>query len=378
MALVTRPYRLPPRAVRMTVMRDSHDAPNSDPRGDLNRRKEGHIEACLDSSVDLGLDSFDGVKLLYNTLPEIALDDVSMETDFAGRTIAAPLIISSMTGGVGDEFLRINRNLALGAETLKIPLGLGSMKVMLRDETAVDSFLIRDLAPSVPIIANLGLVSFNYGIGWDDVARIVERVQPDVFGLHLNALQESIQEGGDTDFRGLKARLEDFVARSKLPVYVKECGGGIAPQVVETIAATGVQFIDISGNDGNQLGERGSLSQPGPGARGTLQRFWPPDEVDSRTGPQGSTPPSQAGRQWRNSQRNPGRQGIRAGRPLRFRSPSIPPFGDEIGRRSRFYRKAADSGNANSNVSGGRENGQGIGPNGRHRLSKVMSTLLRS
>ena len=234
----------------MTVMRDSHDASNSDPSGDLNRRKEGHIEACLDSSVDLGLDSFDGVKLLYNTLPEIALDDVSMETDFAGRTIAAPLIISSMTGGVGDEFLRINRNLALGAETLKIPLGLGSMKVMLRDETAVDSFLIRDLAPSVPIIANLGLVSFNYGIGWDDVARIVERVQPDVFGLHLNALQESIQEGGDTDFRGLKARLEDFVARSKLPVYVKECGGGIAPQVVETIAATGVQFIDISGNDG--------------------------------------------------------------------------------------------------------------------------------
>ena len=234
----------------MTLMRDSHEASDSDQSGSLNRRKEGHIEACLDSSVDLGRDSFDGVKLLYNALPEIALDDVSTETDFAGRTIAAPLVISSMTGGVGDEFIRINRNLALGAEALKIPLGLGSMKVMLRDEAAVDSFMVRDLAPSVPIIANLGLVSFNYGIGWDDVARIVERVQPDVFGLHLNALQESIQEGGDTDFRGLKVRLEDFVARSKLPVYVKECGGGIAPKLVEAIAATGVHFIDISGNDG--------------------------------------------------------------------------------------------------------------------------------
>ena len=231
-------------------MRDSDEATGTDRIDSLNRRKSGHIDACLDSSVDLGQDSFDGVKLRYNALPEIALDDVSTRTDFAGRTIAAPLIIASMTGGVGDEFLRINRNLAVGAETLKIPFGLGSMKVMLRDEAAANSFLVRDLAPSVPIIANLGLVSFNYGIGWDDVIRIVDRVQPDVFGLHLNALQESIQEGGDTDFRGLKGRLEEFVARSTLPVYVKECGGGIAPELVETIAETGVDFIDISGNDG--------------------------------------------------------------------------------------------------------------------------------
>jgi isopentenyl-diphosphate delta-isomerase len=234
----------------MNGMQDSSNPFRTPENDGLNRRKQGHINACLDSGVDLGRDSFEQIKLRYNALPEVALDDVSTETDFAGRTIAAPLIISSMTGGVGDEFLRINRNLALGAETLKIPLGLGSMKVMLRDEAAADSFMIRDVAPSVPIIANLGLVSFNYGIGWDDVDRIVERVQPDVFGLHLNALQESIQEGGDTDFRGLKRRLEEFVVRSKLPVYVKECGGGIAPDLVETIARTGVQYIDISGNDG--------------------------------------------------------------------------------------------------------------------------------
>jgi len=196
------------------------------------------------------VDSFASVKLRYNALPEIARDEVSTVSSFGDMTISAPLIISSMTGGVGPEFERINRNLALGAEALGVPLGLGSMKVMLADEQAIPSFLVRDLAPSVPLIANLGLVSFNYGIEWADVERIIDRIRPDVFGIHLNALQESIQDGGDTDFRDLRATLKRFIEKCPLPVYVKECGGGIAPELVHEIAAMGAAYIDISGSDG--------------------------------------------------------------------------------------------------------------------------------
>lgn len=219
-------------------------------RGALNRRKEGHIDVCLDSAVDLASDSFTDVKLVYNALPEISRDNVTTGAEFAGRSIAAPLIISSMTGGAGERFRRINENLARAAEALRLPLGLGSMKVLLRDEAAAPSFLVRDLAPSIPLIANLGLVSFNYGLSWEDVELIIERTQPDVFCLHLNALQESIQEGGDTDFRGLRASLAQFVERSTLPVYVKECGGGISPALVAELAAMGVDYVDISGSDG--------------------------------------------------------------------------------------------------------------------------------
>ena len=231
-------------------MSDPQDEVTARTKESLNRRKQGHIEVCLDSSVDLERDSFADLKLRYNALPELALPEVSTETRFADRTIAAPLIISSMTGGVGEEFKRLNSNLAAAAERLRVPLGLGSMKVMVKDEAAAPSFEVRDLAPSVPLIANLGLVSFNYGLTWDHAAQIIERLRPDVFGLHLNALQESIQEGGDTDFRNLTAHLSDFVQRCPLPVYVKECGGGIAPDLVETIAGLGVSYIDVSGNDG--------------------------------------------------------------------------------------------------------------------------------
>lgn len=219
-------------------------------RTPLGQRKESHIDACLDDSVDRFDDSFDGVKLRYSALPEISRDEVSMETEFAGKRVRAPVVISSMTGGPGQRFVDLNRNLALGAEAAGLPLGLGSMKVMLTDEAAERSFMVRDLAPSVPLVANLGLVSFNYGVSWDDVERIIDCVRPDAFAFHLNALQESIQDGGDTDFRGLRKTLEKLIERCPIPVYVKECGGGIAPELVRAIAAMGAEYIDVSGSDG--------------------------------------------------------------------------------------------------------------------------------
>lgn len=224
--------------------------PNRQAVSRLVQRKFDHIAACLDDSVDLQRDSFSPYKLRYNALPELALDDVSTEVEFAGKTVAAPLIISSMTGGVGKEFRNINRNLAEAAEELKIPFGLGSMKVMLHHREALPSYEVRHLAPSVPLIANLGLVSFNYGLTYTDMQRVIEMVQPDLFGIHLNALQEVIQEHGDTNFRGLSKHLETIVTKCPLPLYVKECGGGIAPEIVHRLSGMGVHYIDISGNDG--------------------------------------------------------------------------------------------------------------------------------
>jgi isopentenyl-diphosphate delta-isomerase len=216
----------------------------------LNRRKEGHLEVCLDDAVDRRVDSFSGVKLRYNALPEISREQVSTATEFGGKAVRAPIVIASMTGGTAARLIEVNRNLARGAEALGLPLGLGSMKIMLSDATAVPSFQVRDLAPSVPLIANLGLVSFNYGIVWDDVERIIDRIRPDVLALHLNALQESVQDGGDTDFRGLRKTLERIIRRCPIPVYVKECGGGIAPELVHAIAAMGAAYVDVSGSDG--------------------------------------------------------------------------------------------------------------------------------
>ena len=46
--------------------------------------------------------------------------------------LAAPLLISCMTGGTG-EATRINRNLALAAEEARIAIGVGSQRKALED-----------------------------------------------------------------------------------------------------------------------------------------------------------------------------------------------------------------------------------------------------
>src|SRR3972149_4861670 len=113
------------------------------PPDSVNERKLAHLRAIDDESVDLAQDSFACWKLAYHALPGIALDAVSTETMFADRPIAAPLIISCMTGGAGEPFVTINRRLAEAAEILRIPFGLGSMKVLLGRGGAPARFAVR-------------------------------------------------------------------------------------------------------------------------------------------------------------------------------------------------------------------------------------------
>jgi isopentenyl-diphosphate Delta-isomerase len=55
----------------------------------------------------------------------------------------------------------------------------------------------------------------------------------DVLVLHLNAVQEAVQPGGDTDFGGLLDRIAEVVAGLDVPVVVKEVGFGLAPEDVD-------------------------------------------------------------------------------------------------------------------------------------------------
>ena len=62
---------------------------------------------------------------------------------------------------------------------------------------------MRPVAPGAVIFANIGAVSLNYGIGIDEVRRLVADLRADGLFLHLNPLQEALQPAGDTNFRGL-------------------------------------------------------------------------------------------------------------------------------------------------------------------------------
>src|SRR5690606_3312703 len=118
-----------------------------------------------------------------------------------GKHLNAPLFISSMTGGT-PEAERINRRLAEAAQATGIGMGVGSQRAAIEEPDLAASFQVRQYAPNILLLANLGAVQLNYGYGVDQCRAAVEMIEGDALILHFNALQEAVQPEGDTDWAG--------------------------------------------------------------------------------------------------------------------------------------------------------------------------------
>ena len=112
-----------------------------------------------------------------------------------------------MTGGT-EIAARINRNLAEAAESRGVALGVGSQRKALEDPSQA-SRLSRcaHVAPTIPLLANLGAIQLNYGYGVEHCRRAVEMIGADALVLHLNPLQEAIQPEGQCNFAGLLPKM---------------------------------------------------------------------------------------------------------------------------------------------------------------------------
>ncbi len=213
-------------------------------------RKTEHIRICLEDKVESGANGgFDGWRLDTRALPEIARDDVDLSTTIAGKRLAAPLIIGAMTGGT-LEAGALNRILAAAAERHSIGFALGSGRILLERPEALASFRVRDVAPTALIFANLGAVQFNTGVTGADAQRLCEMVEADALNLHLNPLQESIQPGGDTNFRDLSIRMGEALPAIRVPVFVKAVGAGLDTTSARLLAALPLAGVETAGVGG--------------------------------------------------------------------------------------------------------------------------------
>ena len=225
----------------------------------LEKRKSEHLHINLEKDVSFpelttGLEDY---FFVHNALPELALADVDLATTFLGKRLRVPLLISSMTGGT-PEAQRINYHLAEGAQVVGLAMGLGSLRAALETPglrstaslAVADTFRIRHLAPDILLFANLGAAQLNAGFGLDECRRAVELVEADALILHLNPLQEALLVDGNTDWRGLLARIEAVCRGLGVPVVAKEVGWGISAQVARQLVGAGVTAIDVAGSGG--------------------------------------------------------------------------------------------------------------------------------
>ena len=212
-------------------------------------RKAEHIRLALDERMQLGASAFDGYRFEHQALPEIDFDEIDVTVEFLGRRLAAPVLISCMTGGT-ETAGRINRNLAAGAERTGVAVGVGSQRKALEDPEKADTFRVREVAPSVPLLANLGAVQLNYGMGVAECRGAVEMIGADALALHLNPLQEAIQPEGQCNFSGLLPKIGEVVRGVGVPVAVKEIGCGISEATARAVAGVGVRIVDTAGVGG--------------------------------------------------------------------------------------------------------------------------------
>lgn len=219
-------------------------------------RKADHIRINLEENVDAkGIDAgFDEYRFLHHALPDLDLAEVSTATSVFGKSLAAPILISCMTGGT-PEAGRINATLAEAANQLRLPMGLGSGRVMLEHPEVVPSFQVRNYAPDIPLLANLGAVQLNKGLGVDEARRLLDTLEADALVLHINPLQEALQPEGDTCFKDLLPRIAELCLRLERPVIAKEVGWGLAPDVVQALFDAGVSAVDVAGAGGTSWSE---------------------------------------------------------------------------------------------------------------------------
>ena len=217
---------------------------------DIARRKDEHLDICREDPVESGRPTgFAAWRLDYLALPEIALEDVDLSIELAGKRLAAPIVIGAMTGGT-DDAGALNKTLAEAAERTGVGFALGSGRVVLERPETASTFQVRDVAPSALVFANLGAVQFNYGVTGEDAQRLVEVLEADAINLHLNPLQEAIQPEGDTNFRGLSAAITEALKSISAPVFVKEVGAGIGTASAQRLAEMAIAGVETAGVGG--------------------------------------------------------------------------------------------------------------------------------
>lgn len=222
----------------------------------IDARKDEHLRICLEHPVRMphrstGLERY---RFLHQALPELDLARIDLSTTFLGKTLRAPLYISPMTGGTSAASA-INRRLASAAQAMGIGMGVGSQRAALEDPRWAETYRVRKVAPDILLTANLGAVQLKAGYGIAHCQRAVDMIEADALVLHLNPLQEALQEGGDTNFSGLLARIEHVCRALPVPVIVKEVGYGLSARTARLLVEAGVAALDVAGAGGTSWSE---------------------------------------------------------------------------------------------------------------------------
>lgn len=217
---------------------------------EIIHRKQSHFDLCAQQNVEFKTKTtwLEHVELVHQPLTETLLDDIDLGVEICGKRLRAPIVITAMTGGTPDTG-KFNQAVAALADRLGLGFGVGSQRAMLNHPEVTDTFRVREQAPDVLLLGNIGIAQARE-LNLVQLQKLVDDIQADALCVHLNTAMEIVQHQGDRDFRGSLQTIQRLVNELPIPIIVKETGCGFARETGEKLAAAGVQWIDVSGAGG--------------------------------------------------------------------------------------------------------------------------------
>ncbi len=216
-------------------------------------RKLEHIQMAFDSQTGSVLQD---KRFIYEPLLAAHPAEDVRPFSFLGKTMNAPVWISSMTGGTGVSKL-INRNIARACRELGLGMGLGSCRKILFDKTFFDDFNVRDeLGQDQPLWANLGIAQVDHLLkqrNQEAITDLVGILRADGLIVHVNPLQEWFQPEGDRITRPPLEIVRELMSLLDIPLIVKEVGQGMGPESLKELLKLPLAAIEFAAFGGTNF-----------------------------------------------------------------------------------------------------------------------------
>lgn len=229
---------------------------SEDPKNFENRKKD-HIKFSIDEGSQIDLSPSEEMRLIHDPLTDVNFKDIEIKTTSKILKDTKPFMVSSMTGGHQTSY-EINKTLLTSCKNKNWSFSTGSLRKeleLINTDVQDDEWmkLSKEFKESVELIGNIGVAQvISHKV--DDFQKLVDRYSLKSLYVHLNPLQEVIQEEGTTNFRGSVEAIKELKSKLSVPVFLKETGTGFSKQSFEKIKDLGLSAVDVSGLGGTHWG----------------------------------------------------------------------------------------------------------------------------
>ncbi len=219
----------------------------------MSDRKKHHIQLAFEAQIPSSeLDKRFYYEPLLSGHPVNPLPPVS----FMGKNLKVPLWASSMTGGTEMAGI-INRNLARACNEFGMGMGLGSCRLLLKDDSCISDFDLRHIiGDEMPLYANLGIAQLEELIRQNKlrlVSELLKRLQADGLIIHVNPMQEWFQPEGDRIRLAPIDTIRRMLDECDFRIVVKEVGQGMGPESLKQLLELPLEAVEFAAFGGTNF-----------------------------------------------------------------------------------------------------------------------------